>query len=247
MTKKGKLVIAIVSLFRDDSQEYINHYLDQIFAQETPHTLNVHMVEGDSVKPAADWIRAAVWSRYPWDNDRNTIDFYLESKSIGQPYFTSIEHPERFWALGQTANAALERIAREKTADMVLYLDSDLLIPNDLIHRLIDVSCVTAPRVLARNKFYDTWAFRSVEGKRFSPEDTLKNERPFLVSSVGGVISFPAKAVYEGLRYKADANLGLCRDLGLMGYNIWVLPSITVFHPVDEMKDSYQAHAEKYL
>lgn len=215
------LNIAVYSLFRDVNLPFINRYFAQI-SKQTYDKIGLYLVEGDSTNNTFDWLM--MYAKHP------RVKAILRH-TTGQPYHRFQITPERMKALSETANIALDRIARDKWADKILLIESDLLIEDNLIEKLVESNLdVVAPMIYARESFYDIWGFRTLDGQMTTP--TFNPKTKMELSSVGSVTLYPAQPIYDGLRFDDRCMVGLCNDLRERGYKIWVNPQVVVKHPV---------------
>jgi hypothetical protein len=142
----------------------------------------------------------------------------------------------RMWQFSRAAQAGLNAVPSD--AEHVLIHESDIESPPDVVECLLAVEgdVVGAWPVLGdRHVFYDTWAYRGLDGDHFTnewPYHIDAHERhPFEVSSVGTVWRFPAAALRQGLTCTEMGAVELCRGLRAQGYRIWCDPRLVVVQP----------------
>ena len=219
--------VAILSLFRDNSETYIEAYLRRVdeMRKWSGYDVRVYAVEGDSQIQTHQWL-----CNYA---DPDTL--VVIKHNTGKPHYGSVVLPERLECLAETANAGMDLIADQRWADYVMFLDSDLYPPRDLLTKLVerDRHCI-APLVMAGKAFYDIWAFRKLGGEHFSPFVDWLEDQPdvFEIESAGGAVLFKATAAYQGALLGSNAIVSLCRDIRQMGFKIFVDKTMTVYHPV---------------
>ena len=225
--------VAILSLFRDNSETYIEAYLRRVdeMRKWSGYDVRVYAVEGDSQIPTHQWLR----------NYADPDTLVVIKHNTGKPHYGSVVLPERLECLAETANAGMDLIADQKWANYVMFLDSDLYPPRDLLKSLVETSKAlefpknaVAPLVMAGEAFYDIWAFRKLDGEHFSPFVDWLKEKPevFEVESAGGALLFGAEAAYQGALLGSQAIVSLCRNIRSLGFKIYVDRTITVYHPV---------------
>lgn len=189
-------------------------------------------VEGDSVD--GTWGMLEYWTK---DDDRATLVLCDTDK----PKYGSIVHPERFQALAQVFNAALDAAALWFWSDYVLFLPSDIHYEPDMLKRLLAADKdIIAPfswtHEDGRYRFYDTWGF-SYKGRNFTPfcQETAAvayGDQPIELDTVGGTVLIRADVLRAGCRYTAqDVDRGLCWDAQRLGFTVWADPTTHVYHP----------------
>ena len=233
--------VAILSLFRDNEGIYIDDYLARIKSL-TYKEIMVYLVEGDSKDNTLAQLDSIA------NASANKERFRVVKHDTGRPKYGSVVNLDRFLALGETANAALERIVRDSWADGVLVIDSDLLYPPNIIERLLSTKKdIVAPKIMAGKAFYDIWGFRRLDGNHFSSNrNDITESKPFEIYSAGGVVMFPLEAIKQGARYTDEAIVSLCRECAKLGYSIWCDPSISVYHPLPSAPNDYTYHLSKF-
>lgn len=221
--------IAVYSLFRDNYGPFIDRYFEQLDNQTYPKkNLRLYLVEGDSTDRTYEHLlEDANWAV---KRDLRTQVYRIHT---GLKRYGSVVHPERFEALSQTANVALDAIAQDKWADYIMLIESDLLFEKDMIQRLAkhaDGMNVVAPTILAGELHYDTWGFKFLDGESVNPWGKYKGLID--MTSVGSVTLYPAKPIYMGVRFDQDCMQGLCKRFVRYGHRIIWDTSTIVRHPV---------------
>ena len=216
--------VCMISLWRDDMERGLifraEHLLEK--AEAHPNTRFIWVV-GDSQDATADALR--------------TI-----AEAAGATV-TIVEHdtnsPLRLRRLSLSGNEALQRV--EPSDDYVLFHESDLLSPADLISLLL----ATGKSVIAgwptltvkgTKVFYDTWAYRKDGGlfrNHWPYHACYKPDACFEVDSVGSCFMFPAAIPLQGVRCTHRAVLDLCLEIKLRGGHIWVDPTIEIVQPAE--------------
>lgn len=221
-TKKPLPKVAVYSLFRDDSTSYIDRYFANINIIDYPkHLLRFYLVEGDS-KTDVTYSHLVYWAL------KQNLDVWVFQYNTGVPRRVN-NRTVRLQALSDTANKALDEIAKDKWADKVLLLESDILFEPDFLRKLVDKNKkVIAPtiKLVYKNKefFYDLWAFVYANGQRITqtPKE-MGSGKLIEMASVGSVVLFDAERVYKGFRFGPRAIKGVGKG--------WWDTSIEVIHP----------------
>ena len=217
--------LAIYSLFRDNTPQYIEAYLNRILLNTLPDVnFRLYLVEGDSLMDTFGFLVFMKQRFYQ-------LDICLIKHDTGNIRQGSVITDIRMDTLSRTANAALDAIANDEWADKILLIESDLLFRSTMIEDLINTDKdVVAPTVWAGGAFYDIWGFRYLDGTlttpAFNPTELTE------LSSVGSVALYPAKPIYDGLRFDKECMVGLCKNLKKRGYSIWTNPNVKVNHPL---------------
>lgn len=227
--------LAIGSAFRDSSSRgQLSRWMMQIAAlanrlHRDGHELSLILVEGDSV----DDTRARL---------QNVAANYERATFVdvthGKGNFGSTEDPARFAALAGVGNGILENIPDD--ADALLYVESDLIwSPTDvlgLVERLCEGVDIIAPMVWAGENFYDVFAYRALDGARFSPfppfSHAIDRNKPINeIGSAGSCLVMRAQVARECRIPIEDGLVGFCRDARSKGYHVWVDQDKNVRHP----------------
>lgn len=164
-----------------------------------------------------------------------------------------LEQPrERIERLSRAGDRMLDLVEDE---DFVLWHESDLFTPDDLLERLASLGAAAAggwPTLshdedrlygidtqkrmyLTENVFYDTWGYRSA-GTRFTniaPFHDCFVPEPFRLDSVGSVVLIQAEYIRRGARMNGGGLVGLCRAIREMGGEVWCDPRVPVVQPAE--------------
>lgn len=135
-----------------------------------------------------------------------------------------------------------------KDDDYVLFIDSDIKFADNMIHELIKEmpKCqadMIAPMVYiedfkwyGNSYFYDTLAFRSLNGIPFSHTEPysphLDMNRPNQLNSIGSFYIMKYK-VAKNVKYSGNADseqVEFCDRARSLGYQIFVTPRLSVYH-----------------
>lgn len=222
--------VTLCSAFRNASG-YLQRYFDQAHAldlalHERGHTLRFVWGEGDSTDATRRTLQAACY-RFR----ANVVDC-----THGGPAYGSIEDAQRFRQLAKVGNIIWSAIPED--TDAVIYVESDLIWQPatliGLLDRLADYPAV-APMVLDKppaNSYYDVWAYRR-NGVRFTkapPFHPALNGAMLKLDSAGSCMAI-RWSLAQWLHFPDDCFVGFCRRLYEQGGELWLDPTLTVFHP----------------
>lgn len=139
--------------------------------------------------------------------------------------------------------AQMLSLGRWPTPDYILFHESDLQTPLDIVERLLATGkpVVGGWPTLGEPEdsiFYDTWAYRGLDGRKFANtapyHPDARPDTVFEVSSLGSVVLAPYQPFADGLRPSGfGALVEICQKLRALGYSCWVDPSIPVVQPRD--------------
>jgi hypothetical protein len=201
-------------------------------------------VEGDSTDRGA--------TRAHLIAESHGFNFGLRTHNHGRPFYGSVEHPDRMESLSTVCNAMLDSVA--PSDDVVVYVESDLVWDPATIHYLINLLvgangkyAVVSPLIFAGQLFYDVWAFRGLDGQRFSPfppfhsslnghrhrhftSDPIANQL-VEVSSVGSCLVMSGEAARTVRVSDGGALVGWCKSAREHGHCIAIAPELAVRHP----------------
>lgn len=198
--------------------------------------MRIYLNEGDSVDETLAELQA-------WAVEDDRITVVKHDTGLARQHHTS--RSERMQAVSEAGNAAWERIATDAWGDYALMLESDLLYTPDLLRQLLirkpTEADIFSPfiwiTVNGALRFYDVWAFRTLDGKLFKPAAPAWyfgrfSDAPFEVESVGSVVLFKMEVITGGSRLTYDeAIVGLCKQARERGYRIFADPAIHILHP----------------
>jgi glycosyltransferase involved in cell wall biosynthesis len=196
------------------------------------YELEIVAVEGDSQDETAPILD-------DWASKDKRV--HVIHRDLGYPDYGSQVHPERFKALAAVSNLGLEYINDRLNVDYILWLESDLIIANDMLERLLARNKpAISPMIWVfdepETRFYDIWAYRW-KGGSFPPHtpawywDNYPQE-PFEIDTAGSVILLDAKAIKDGARFtQEEAIVSFCKQFKERGYQLWCDPTVYVRHP----------------
>jgi hypothetical protein len=146
----------------------------------------------------------------------------------------SLDQKADQWA--SICNQGVEK-ALEGECDFILFVESDLCIPYDLVDLLVSLDLdIVAPVVFLGGLFYDSWGFRDLDGRKIdSITINSMDNSPIELSSVGSCVLFRSEIFRGGVRFHGPHETGLlvgvCTDARNKGYKVWTHPSISIIHP----------------
>lgn len=222
----SKSNVTICAPFRN-SRKSLPRLIEQVSALDyPPEQLRVIAVEGDSTDTTATWLQT--WAE---NDDRVT----LLTCNTGKRHYPSIVNAERFAALAQVFNTALDAVDYE-WSDYVLFTPSDVLFAPDVLSRLLaHGKDMIAPFFYGDGRFRDTWAF-SRNGQFFGNFPQSKalaryGDAPIEMETVGGMVLIHADVLRAGCRYTAaEVDRGLCKAARANGFGVWADPATYIVH-----------------
>lgn len=219
-------LVAVCSLFRN-SADTLDYYRAVITAQERDGVrLAFSFVEGDSSDDTYE--RLSAWAA---QDARVTL-----AQHHVEPIADFDDRVRKWAALG---NLAVEG-ALATGADYILWCESDLALPHDLLGQLLapDVDIV-APAIFMGGLFYDIWGFRGLDGVKFTNEAPYHQEfHPHALvrlASVGSCVLFRRDVFDAGVRFRGTYEdgllVGVCNDAALLGFRTFMDSRVAVLHP----------------
>lgn len=228
--------IVIGSAFRDSAGRQVTRYLEQVMALKIhagpAHTVRVIAAEGDS----KDFTRLELLSGAA----KLGLSFEVVNASHGGPRYSSTESTDRLTALSKVGNTIFDAV--KDSDDVLVYVESDLIWDAHTIGSLIDAAyearggfTIFAPLVFAGSHFYDVWAYRGLDGERFSPfapyHRSLQRTGFTEVSSAGSCLVMRAKIARTVRITDDNALVGWCLNARKEGCQIAVWPEFRIEHP----------------
>jgi hypothetical protein len=226
----------VISFFRNTPMRRVREYMERVarlrdVATGTPVSLVA--VYGDSDEQQVE--------RLQMEADAVGLNPILCEFNHGGRVFGSVEDKQRFAQLSALANAGLDRLAPfVDDHDAVWYVESDLRWEPRTVGGLMtlmranDVDAI-APLILDGKRFYDTWAFRTLDDTRFDGSHpyhrVLKREQVVEMSSVGSAFLMRGY-VAKNVRIKDNnALVGFWAEARRQGYRVWATSLEQVQHP----------------
>lgn len=235
----------VLSAFRNSAGGQITRWMDQIvnlrreLRQSHFCYLRAVAVEGDSKDATLVQLKSLAVKM------AGLFEIDVVMCNHGGPVFGSTEDHARMAALSKVSNAMLDSVRGND--DIVIYVESDLIWEGSTISALIDHvlaghSDVVAPLVFAGDNFYDVYAYRGLDGSRFSPfapyhsslrSNPLSSSLTGLVevSSVGSCLVMRGGTARRVRIVNGDALVGWCGEARRLGYRISVAPELRIRHP----------------
>lgn len=235
--------IVVVSFFRN-MQGRIKRYFDQVRALQlharkadtdnTKNNIRVIAIEGDSTDKTVHELQQFKKSFY------NVLNIEIVHYNHGKRIFSSTEDSDRLSALTEVMKVGMSQID-SSIDNIVLYVESDLVWNPHQVGTLIDFAYrrennfdIFAPMVYAGDNFYDIFAFRKLNGERFTPFEhkiISKDEELIEVSSVGSCLTFRAELAELVNPIGEEGLVSWCRGAREIGYKIAVATGFRVDHP----------------
>jgi hypothetical protein len=218
--------VAVCSLFKNRSRG-IDYFRAALEAQAGPDLdLVFSFVEGDSQDDTH--ARLTDWAA---DDPRVRLQ-----KIDVEPIRDFSERVAKWAELG---NAAIEGLAGTHY-DFLLWCESDLSIPPDLIAQLAaDDVDIVAPAIFLGGLFYDTWGFRGLDGRKFAnaaPHHPAY--QPFglvELASVGSTVLFKRAVIDSPVRLRGVHEngllVGMCNDARSKGFRVFLDSRLAIVHP----------------
>ena len=144
------------------------------------------------------------------------------------------------WA--RVGNACFDLAVRSGDYTHVLWIESDLCFPPELLRRLLAQEVdIVAPMIYLGGLFYDTWGFRDLTGTRWTNEAPYHQRYRGMdlieMGSVGSCVLFRRAVLDAGIRFKGTYEhgllVGMCEDARAAGFRVWADTSTAILHPVD--------------
>jgi hypothetical protein len=145
--------------------------------------------------------------------------------------------------ISATETQAYAHAAAYDDIDVIIQHESDLRSPVDVVAQLTatltpDSAVAGWPtlRLPDRDVFYDSWAYRGLDGAHFTNDPpyhaAYQRDTPFEVASVGSVWAAPREA-WAGRTIREDCCVELCQQWRAEGRRIWVDPRVAIVQPRD--------------
>jgi len=223
--------VAICALFRN-SASYVDYFRAVMSSQTREHIeLLFSFVEGDSTDDTKTRLQA--WAAA----DDRVILSHVDVEPVA-------DFADRVTKWAMLGNVAVEQ-ALPTDCTHVLWCESDLVIPFDLLDQLLaDPADIVAPAIFLGTLFYDTWGFRGQDGIRFSNEAPyhreFRHQARVPLSSVGSCVLFRRELFDQGVRFRGSYDdgllVGVCRDAAALGYHTFMDSRVAVVHPTSLWK-----------
>lgn len=231
MSQPTTFRVAICALFRN-SAAYVDYFRAIVTSQARPHIeLIFSFVEGDSTDDTHAKLQA-------WANEDSRVRL---SKVDVEPVLDFEDRVTKWAALG---NVAVQQ-ALESSCDRLLWCESDLVLPNDLLEQLLTEDCgIVAPAIFLGSMFYDTWGFRGLDGERFTNfapyHQEFRHHALVPLSSVGSCVLFKREIFDRGVRFRGTYDhgllVGVCHDACALGFRTFMDSRVAVLHPTSQWR-----------
>lgn len=221
--------VAVCSLFRDMEPEvpaFRSALTRQLVPPEARYDLRFSLIEGDSRD--GTWGALSAWA----DEDARVTLSKVDVEPLP-------DWDARIRAWAALGNATIEQL-RGSSWDYLLWCESDLVIPPDLITLLLRSNVdIVAPAIFLGGLFYDTWGFRALDGTHFRNEPPYHPQFPPMgmteLASVGSCVLFRRAVFDSGIRFRGvypDGLLaGVCADARRHGFRVFMDSRVAVLHP----------------
>ena len=223
--------VCIMSLWRNDAERSLESRVAHLGskARHTDHDIFYLWLVGDTTDTTTrDLIDAS--GRFLPNHLITPAHIYEAESGVGP----GEDMPTRRRRFSSNANALFAAIPED--ADYVLLHESDIQSPDNIVDRLFNnfLPCAAWPvlELNGRDQFYDTWAFRQVDGERFPSwaKAPHAGDVPFEVGSFGTVWMAPAPLVRDRVISELCV-VDLCRQWSAEGHQLWCDPRIVVRQP----------------
>jgi len=236
--------IILASAFRNLSGKRLVRYLSQVsafIAEGGFESYHLIWAEGDSTDTTLEELRAA---RTTFQDLPGNVTVDLIDVTHGRPNYGSCENPDRLRCLSLVLNKILDAVPAD--ADAVVYVESDLKWVPEVLQRLISqlqspIDVISPPtfhrhprRPSDSKLLYDTWGFRTLEGRRYDRHMTRRSLQQKGLKEMGSVGSCVAMRGDVARQCRVSNNLALvgwCEAVRGQGYRIWSDWRIHINHP----------------
>lgn len=226
--------VAICSLVRD-GMAYLPAYRRQLESLRLPGGLQwqLFILEGDSRDDSHAFL-----TKWAQEDSRITVAREHAGDS------TDKEDRAARWA--RVGNTCFGLVPESGPHTHVLWLETDLCFPPELLHRLLDHRVdIVAPMIFLGGLFYDTWGFRDLEGRSWRGEAPYHpSYRPMALmdmGSVGSCVLFRREILDAGIRFKGTYEqgllVGMCNDARAKGFKVFADTGTAILHPVDQWEE----------
>lgn len=233
--------VVIGSLFRDSSSRgELKRYIHQVESVDWDGPVRVIAMHGDSSDDTLEHL-------HRWQSISQRVKMTIIHRDTGEPNYGSVVNIYRFAHLAEIANQVVEEYRGE---DYFMWMESDIIWKPNLFRQFsfLDKD-VQAPMVLheGRKTFYDTWAYRqgTIQVNPL-PDDygpgcfawmppyhpCYSPVQPFQVDTAGTCLWVSKRVMETDPRFtQEEAIVGYCKQVVERGWQIWVNPRVTIWHP----------------
>lgn len=229
--------VVICSLVKN-AMKYLPAYRKQLEALVLPveTTWTLCILEGDSNDGTWDYL-------VQWASECDRI--VIGRENVGETASgEGIDGRAERWA--RAGNACLDLTCSVTDFTHVMWLESDLCFPLDLLSRLLSCNVdIVAPMIWIGGHFYDTWGFRDLNCKKwgnFPPyHRDYRSNALIEMGSVGSCVLARRAIVDSGIRFRGPYEdgliVGICNDARSKGFRVFVDTSTSILHPVSLWAD----------
>lgn len=229
--------VVICSLVKN-GMKYLPAYRKLLEALYLPdhQSWSLCILEGDSDDGTWDYL-------VQWASECDRI--VIGREDVGEPdAHEGIDGRAERWA--RAGNACLDLIPRGLNYTHVMWLESDLCFPLDLLTRLLSYDVdIIAPMIWIGGHFYDTWGFRDLRGRKWSNyppyHPDYRSDSLLEMGSVGSCVLARRDILDAGIRfrgpYETGLIVGICYDARKKGFRVFADTSTSILHPVSLWED----------
>jgi len=248
--------INVGSLFRDNMiwhGRYINQvkrFFTQLYQQQCgqhnsfciPHIV---VLEGGSQDNTLEQLQQYKQQIEVDDCNKPLYNFtILQENKVTYGDIRSTAENTRIQELSKVGHRVMQEAAKD--SDFVFWIESDLVIHDPyLIQKLCTVLIdnpsigLIAPLIFldtVRNYFYDTWAFRDIDGtqwtNKFPWSNSLKlHDNNIPMSSIGSCCLIRSSLVRDGINFEDGAFVQLCNNVRQANFEVVANKNMFVYHP----------------
>lgn len=225
--------VCILTPFRN-ARRYLPLYFSQMaqlrdLLESEGYGMRIVAAEGDSLDGTRERI-GQLASEYG-------LNVKIVDTTHGHMRWSSVEDPIRMKVMSDVMNKALNQV--QESDDIVVWIMSDLQWhPSDLTEMIYEVGHnrdkILAPMIFLDQEqtvFYDTWAFRGIDGKRFTVEypyhQFIGNDIKWhntidvctRISSAGSCLVMSQDIARQGRAYKEEA-VSFCQSISAIA-SVW--------------------------
>lgn len=231
--RSDQKTVAILTPFRN-ARKYLRLYFSQLSSlrdllSNNGYSLRLVAAEGDSLDGTRDKIITLA--------DEHNIPLTLVDTTHGKMKWSSIEDPVRMRVMSDVMNKAFDAV--EESDNVVVWIMSDLEWQSETVFEMIREAESSRDKILSpmvfsdpeQTIFYDTWAFRGMDGKRFVSNypyhASIQNDIEWhhttdvctRISSAGSCLVMSRDIATQGIAFGEEA-VSFCRSVNMIS-SIW--------------------------
>ena len=252
MSSISKIVVHICSMFKDSQHfkgfdiDQVGRFFKQVMDSKAGFVIEPHLwlLEGDSedtTKEALIDYKKLFEEILEEEDARGSVNLMLDEKNRFYRGVKSTADVKRIIGLSDLGDRLLNSVkfTGEGTHEFVLWIESDFIYDEEFIGKLIEtqLKCVGGNAVVAplpmdsRGFFYDTWAFMTDKGEKWTNQQFVKDEGILFMKSIGSCALIPAKLIQQGCRFRKGAFPNLCKEVREAGATIICNTDLVITHP----------------